>query len=374
MSQKARTPSGPIDTTLLWIISIILIIGIITFLSASLGVFAADKAKFLHVVLGHIGLGLVGGGIAAYILARTPIESFRRFAPWIFLGTFILTLLVFVPHIGFSHGGATRWIDLGFISFQPSEFLKIGVLFLAATWCAAFQPRLREIKYGLIPLVVLLGVVGGVLLLQPDTDTFLVIASGIVGIYFLAGGSWRDMLILALGGVLLGGALLLTRPYLVSRLKTFVDPTHDSLGSSYQVQQSMIAIGAGQTFGKGLGQGIQKFKYLPEPLGDSIFAVIGEEFGFVGTTVVILLFVGYSLRGFVVVRRVRPAFTALLAGGILIELLVQTFLNVASSVALFPLSGLPLPFISHGGTALFVSLVGVGIVLGASRLAEHRVS
>jgi cell division protein FtsW len=136
----------------------------------------------------------------------------------------------------------------------------------------------------------------------------------------------------------------------------------------------MIAIGAGQTFGKGLGQGIQKFKYLPEPLGDSIFAVIGEEFGFVGTTVVILLFVGYSLRGFVVVRRVRPAFTALLAGGILIELLVQTFLNVASSVALFPLSGLPLPFISHGGTALFVSLVGVGIVLGASRLAEHRVS
>jgi cell division protein FtsW len=373
MVSKAQT-TGPIDRTLLWIIGLILTIGIITFLSASLGVFASDKTKFLHVVIGHIGLGLICGGIAAYVLSRVPVERLRKFAPWIFLATFILTLLVFVPHIGFSHGGATRWVDFGFISFQPSEFLKLGVLFLAATWCAAFQDKLREFKYGLVPLVVFLGVVGGLLLLQPDTDTFLVIASGIVGIYFLAGGSWRDIIILAVGGVILAGGLLLTRPYLVSRLKTFIDPTHDSLGSSYQVQQSMIAIGAGQAFGKGLGQGIQKFKYLPEPLGDSIFAVIGEEFGFLGTTVVILLFVGYSMRGFVVMRRIRPAFTALLVGGILVELLVQTFLNVASSVALFPLSGLPLPFISHGGTALFVSLVGVGIILSASRLTSYQAS
>lgn len=370
-SKKERGIMGTVDVPLVWIIGLILLVGAVVFLSASLGVFAADKAKFARVLIGHLGLGFVGGGIAAYFISKVPTEKLRKFTPWFFIIPLLLTFLVFVPGIGFSHGGATRWISLGFFSLQPSELLKIGVLFLAAAWCTSFRDQLKDIRYGLIPLVVLLGVIGGALLLQPDTDTFIVIASGVVGIYFLAGAPWRDMLIMVVGAGLLFGGLLLTRPYLANRLKTYMDPTHDSLGSSYQVQQSMIAIGSGQVFGKGLGQGIQKFKYLPEPLGDSIFAVVGEEAGFVGTTLIVLLFLAYCLRGFVVARRIRSWFPSLLAAGILIQLMLQMFLNVASSVAIIPLSGLPLPFISHGGTALFVSLVGVGILLGASRSMQR---
>jgi cell division protein FtsW len=227
-------------------------------------------------------------------------------------------------------------------------------------------------RFGLVPFGIISGITGLVMLLQPDTDTFLVMATGGLAMFVVAGARFRDLFILGLCGIALIATIAFMRPYIMDRLMTFMDPTADPLGSGYQISQSLIAVGSGGIAGRGFGQSIQKFEYLPEPIGDSIFAVFSEEFGFLGIVLLLSLFIAFALRGYKIAQNASDMFGVLLVTGIVTVVMCQAFLNMGAMLGVAPLSGLPLPFISHGGTALLATLGALGIVLNVSKYRFRR--
>lgn len=355
------------DRFFLLTIVALVILGFFIFSSASLGLLARDGATFSQVAFSQVFLGIILGSVALLIFARVHYRIFKKLAVPIFVLAIFATLLVFVPNIGFEYGGAARWIHIGSVSFQPSEFLKLATVIFFAMWFSKYRGRLSELRYGIIPLVTVLGLVGAIMLAQPDTGTFLVIVMAVTAMYIAGGARVRDLALLSTMGALFLGALAYVRPYIMTRILTFLDPSMDPLGTSYQIQQSLIAIGSGGLFGRGFGQSVQKFDYLPEPIGDSVFAVAAEEFGFFGAAILIGLFVVLALRGFRIATRAPDHFGGLLVIGIVILIVAQSFINIASMVGVLPLTGLPLLFVSHGGSALFLALLEVGIVLNVSR-------
>jgi cell division protein FtsW len=356
-----------IDKIFLIIVGILMGSGLLFFLSASLSLLGSHTGELSRILMSQIVLGLIGGIIGGYIMIKIPLKYVKQYALPIAIVSLLLTALVLVPGVGVRSGGAARWLDLGFVSFQPVELLKYTIVIYYAAWLAYADNKEKTIWFTLLPLLAILGVVGGILLAQPDTDNFMIIAITCIIMYFVSGAQWKHILLLITIGLLLGGALIMTRPYILSRLTTFLDPTHDPLGSSYQVQQALIAVGSGNLTGRGFGQSIQKFKYLPEPLSDSIYAVMAEEFGFVGAVSLVILYLLFGLRGYVIAIKTHDIFHSLIVVGIISLILFQSLLNIASTIALFPLSGLPLVFVSHGGTALFFACVAVGLVLNISQ-------
>ncbi len=355
------------DTYFFGIVLLITVIGIFSFVSASLGILAHSETKFYGVLFGQIVLGFIGGLTAMWFAIKIPYHFWRNYAFFIFIATLVLTLAVFIPHVGFAHGGARRWISVLGISFQPAELLKLGFVTYFASWLAWTSKKQEEFKYKLLPLIIMLGLVAGALLLQPDTKSLILITASACSMLFVSGVSWKK--ILAIIGIGLVGVVLLAlvRPYLMSRIKTYINPSSDSKGASYQLQQGLIAIGSGGIVGRGLGQSVQKFNYLPEPQGDSIYAVIGEEFGFIGSALLVVLYVFLSIRGYKIAMQSRDMFGQYLVVGIVTVLVAQSFLNMASLVGLFPLTGVPLVFISQGGTSLLIALFASGMVLNVSR-------
>jgi cell division protein FtsW len=355
------------DTYFFGIVILIAVIGIFSFVSASLGVLAQSETKFYGVIFAQIVLGFVGGLGGLWLAIKIPYHFWRNNALVIFLITLGLTLAVFVPHLGFAHGGARRWISILHVSFQPAEILKLGFVTYFAAWLAWTSKKEQEFKYKLLPLIVMLGMVAVALLLQPDTKSLILITAAACSMLFVSGVSWKKIggiIAIGLVGILL---LALVRPYLMQRVKTYINPSADSQGSSYQLQQGLIAIGSGGIFGRGLGQSVQKFNYLPEPQGDSIYAVIGEEFGFIGSAALVVLYVFLAIRGYKIAIQSRDMFGQYLVVGIITLLVAQSFLNMMSLVGLFPLTGVPLVFISQGGTSLFLALFAAGMVLNVSR-------
>ena len=356
-----------VDRVFLGIIITLAVIGVFVFLSASMGVLAKNPSKFYSILINQLVFGLGLGAIAMYAAYRINYKFLRKYAFWFLIGSIGLTLLVFVPGLGFRHGGALRWVTFGFISFQPVEFLKIGFLIYFASWLSWVKNKVENFKYGILPFVILLGLIAFILFKQPDTKSFILIFIAAIAMFLLTRISWRRILWICLGVAILLGGLIFTQPYLMDRIKTFFDPSKDPTCNSYQIHQSLIAIGSGGTFGRGFGQSVQKFNYLPEPQGDSIFAVIGEEFGFVGSAIIVLLYLIFAWRGLRIATLAPDIFGRLLASGIVIMISAQAFLNIASIIAVFPLTGVPLPLISHGGTSLFMTLAALGIVLNISK-------
>lgn len=341
------------------------------FASASLGLLAREGARFSSVATSQILFGIVGGAIALTITANVHYRVWRKYAFYIMLLGLAITALVFTP-LGMEHGGARRWVDLGIATFQPAEFLKYAFIIYIATWLSGMQKHVETFTKGMLPFYIIISIVGALMLLQPDTDTFAIMAATAVAMFITAGGRWRDVFITGVIGLMLFALLLFMRPYLMDRITTFLNPSLDPQGQSWQVRQSLIALGSGGFAGRGFGQSIQKFEYLPEPTNDSIFAVLGEEFGFVGTSAVVLLFAFFAMRGMRIAVDAPDLFGTLLVVGITTVIVLQAFLNMAAMVALAPLSGLPLPFVSHGGTALLATLGGVGIILNVSRYRKAR--
>lgn len=356
-----------VDRTLLIIILILVTIGFFIFSSASLGLLAREGARFSSVAFSQIVFGIIGGGIGMFLTSQIYYRNYRKYAFYIFLATCILTLAVFIPGLGLSHGGATRWIGIAGFSLQPAELLKIGFIIYMATWLSGVQKQIHLFKQGTLPFIGIVAIMGGILLRQPDTDTFLLIGSAGVAMFVTAGGRWRDVGLMFLSAVILLAVLAFSRPYIMDRFTTFLNPLDDPQGKSYQIQQSLIAIGSGGFAGRGFGQSIQKFEYLPEPIGDSIFAVYSEEFGFLGSTFLIMLFSFFTFRGYRIASHAKDIFGMLLVVGFMTLIIMQAFLNIAAMLSLAPLMGLPLPFVSHGGTALLTTLTAVGIVLNVSR-------
>ena len=337
------------------------------FISASLGVLAKNEKTFYSVLFNQLVLGLGLGLIGMYFCFKIDYKFWRKYSFLIFLGSILLTACVFVPQLGWNHGGAQRWIQLGNFSFQPVEFLKFGFVIYFAAFLSWAKNRVQDLRFGILPFGVMLAVIAVILLKQPDTKSFILIVVTGVSMLFISGVPMKYIFSIGTVVLLLLGFLVFFTPYLQERIKTFIDPASDPRGSSYQIQQSLIALGSGGIFGRGFGQSIQKFSYLPEPQGDSIFAVLGEEFGFVGVVGVLFLYLLFVLRGFRIANNSPDLFGRLLVSGIVIMVAVQSFMHIASVTGVFPLTGVPLPFMSHGGTALLIFVTAMGVVLNVSK-------
>lgn len=357
----------PFDKAFFIVVAMLVGIGFFIFTSASLGLLARNGASFSSVAFNQLVLGILGGSIALYITSKIHYSLWKKLAPVLFVLAIIATLLVFIPGLGFEHGGAKRWIHLLGFSIQPSEFLKLGFVFFYGWWLTRYKSELHTFRYGIIPFLAISGGVGVVLLLQPDTGTFLTVLAAAGAMYLVAGAKVRDIAIVCLIGVTALTGLIMSRDYAMARIKTFLNPTHDTQGTGYQIDQSLIAIGSGGMFGRGFGQSVQKFNYLPEPIGDSIFSVYAEEFGFVGGVLLVFLFVLFCYRGLTIASKAPDMYGGLIVTGIVILIVSQSFINISAMLGIVPLTGVPLLFISHGGTAMLITLAEVGIILNVSR-------
>ena len=354
------------DRMFLFATLLLIAVGFFVFSSASLGLVAREGASFATVALKQAGVA-IAGIIIMIIASNIDVKKYKKFSPYIFIFSLILTALVFVPHIGFSHGGATRWLSFGPYTFQPAEFLKIASVIFLAALLSGYKDKITLSARSLIPFVLIVGSVAVLMLKQPDNGTFLVIFFALLAIYIASGARLMHIGIIFLCCVMAIASLAYFRPYVAARFTTFLNPSADAQGSGYQIQQALIAVGSGGVAGRGFGQSIQKFNYLPEPIGDSIFAVAAEEFGFAGAVSIIIVFAFFALRGFKIAAASKDVFGRLLAIGIITLITVQALINIASILGVMPLTGIPLSFVSHGGTALMFTMVEAGMVLNISK-------
>jgi len=310
------------------------------------------KNQFYWVIL---GFGILG------IVSFFDYRKYYNLALPILLASIFLLFLVFIPGLSIEALGAKRWINFGFFVLQPSEVVKLALTIYLAAWFSTKE------KGRFLAFLLLIGLVLGLVMLQPDMGTAIIILGLSVIIYFLSGGSVLHILALApvvgLGGI----ALILFEPYRLARLMTFLNPDQNIQGSSYHLRQILIALGSGGVFGVGLGNSLQKYSYLPEATTDSIFAIMAEEIGFIGVLVFLAIVLFIIYRGFYIALRAKDTFGKLLAGGITSFIAIQTLVNLGAQTALLPLTGVPLPFISYGGSALTINLISIGILMNISR-------
>ena len=356
-----------VDKTFLIVTILLVVFGFFIFSSASLALLAKENSNYSSVAFSQTVLGLVCGSIAMYLSARTDYKIWKKFAFYILILAIVLNILVLIPSIGFEHGGARRWLSVLGVSFQPSELLKLGFIIYFAAWVSAVKDKIKTFSWGLAPFVVILGICGGLLLKQPDHDTLLVLSATGIAMFVAAGARWKHILLLAIIGLMALSFKIYTTPYAMQRVNTFLNPAADSLNTGWQTQQSLIAVGSGGLFGRGFGQSVQKFTYLPEPVGDSVFAVAAEELGFIGSILLITLFVLFCTRGLKIASGGTNPFARLTVVGIVIMIVSQAFVNIGAMLGVVPLSGITLPFVSQGGTSLFFTLLEAGIVLSISR-------
>ena len=362
-----RAPRIKADKVLLLLMSLLVVAGAMIFPSAAFGLVARGEAGMSSVVFNHL-IGGIGIGVVLLIIGmQIDYHRLRPLAPYLFGLAITATALVFVPFLGLSHGGGTRWLLIGGFTFQPSEALKLTGVIAAATYFAAIRGKITTHTYGLGGLLAILALPTPLLILQPDLGTLAIVGSGICAVFFIAGARFRDIALVFVCGLLALALLATVRPYVRDRVMTFINPSHNQQQQGYQIRQSLIAIGSGGVMGRGFGQGVQKFTYLPEPMGDSIFAVAGEELGFAGGTVLILLFLALALRGFFIAAHAPDLFGALLASGISSVLVTQAFVNIGAMLAILPLTGIPLTFVSQGGSAMMISLASAGVLLNVSK-------
>lgn len=357
---KAHKP----DKGLIIIVFSLLILGLVILWSASLVISQEKQGNayyyFFHQLIYGGGVGL----IAFLIFQKINYKVWKKFALIIFFASLLLLVLVFVPGLSYSHAGAQRWIAIKDISFQPSEFLKLAfVIYLAAFFSK------KEINFNtLIPFLGIMVVVGILLGLQSDAGTLALLA--ILGfiIYFLSGAKFYQLAIVIFCYLAAFFALIKFFPHRMARFITFLNPSIDPQGISYQINQALLAIGSGGLFGVGLGyKGGQKYNFLPEAMGDSIFAIAAEEVGFIGGLILIILFLLLALKGLKIARKVSNDFGKLLAIGITCWLVIQAFINITAITGLIPLTGITLPFVSYGGSALVMTMAGAGILVNISK-------
>ncbi|HEY6021489.1 MAG TPA: putative peptidoglycan glycosyltransferase FtsW [Candidatus Paceibacterota bacterium] len=361
----------PLDTPFLLAVCALIVFGLLIFTSAALGLLARDGATFTSVAVNQLLLGFLLGGIGMIVTSRIDYKLWRPYTPYFFGFALLLTLLTFVPHIGLELKGASRWLNLGPVSFQPVELLKLAMVgFLAAVYAGNFR-KINTLKGGILPLLAIAGGSAVIVLLQPDTASGMMLVFAGTAMLFAGGGRIAHLLLLALVGIGLVGGAALAYPHVRSRIMTYIDQTADPQGSGYQVTQSLIAVGSGGITGRGFGQSVEKFSYLPEPIGDSIFAVAAEEFGLVGSIALVGLYAAFAILGLRIAARAPDPFGGLLAVGLTVLIAGQSFFNIASAIALVPLVGVPLIFVSHGGTALAIALCEVGILLSVSRRMKN---
>lgn len=360
---RLRVKSG--DRVLFFLILILVAIGLVMVYDSSVAIALRDfkdPYRFLREQGKWVLLGLATFGI----LSRVSYTVWQRFAVPMMMGTLVLLLAVFIPGFGVRALGAHRWLNLGFTVLQPAEIAKFTLAMYLSTWLATKE------KGRLPAFLLLLGVVCGLVILEPDLGTASIIGGIALSIYYLSGASiGQFLLLIPVIGIILG-VLALTSPYRLQRVMTFLNPESDPLGSSYQIRQAIISLGSGGVFGVGLGKSRQKYEYLPEANTDSIFAILGEELGLIGGLSLIGVFAALVSRIFKIGKATANEQARLFVYGVGSWVGLQTLINLASMVALFPLTGVPLPLISYGGSNLVITLGALGIVHNISR-SNHEI-
>lgn len=345
---------------------ILVVLGIAIMTNASIPLSQSNHGEsffyFRHQVIFGVGVGL----IAFLILSKINKKILKKIALPIVLFSILLLILVFIPNIGYNAGGARRWLDIFGFSFQPSEIAKLAMIIYIACWLESKKEKLKSPKM-ILPLLFWLGIVGGLVVIEPDLGTFLLICAVAFSMYFSTGAKIKTILAVGFIGILIVGALIAVEPYRKQRISSFLNPAQNTTGEGYQQNQALIAIGSGGITGLGLGKGVQKYSYLPETVGDSIFAIISEELGFIGASLIIFVYLAWILSGFKIASNAQRPFEKYLVVGIVSWIGIQTLINVLGILGMVPFSGIPLPFISYGGTALMAELAAVGIVLNVAR-------
>lgn len=359
------------DKILIFSVLALLIFGLVMIASSSVIYSQTRFGEEYYFLKRQFFFGFLPGMAALYFFQKVDYRIWKRFTFLFFLISLVLLVLVFVPGIGTKVYGANRWIQLGPVSFQPSEMAKLSIIIYLAAWLEKRGKRMiRDVYEGLLPFLGIMGLVSFLIIKQPDTGTLGIIILTMITMFFVSGASLAHLASLFILGLISLALIIKMEPYRLNRFMTFLNRDIDPRGLGYHINQALLAIGSGGIWGLGLGHSRQKFNYLPEPMGDSIFAIIGEELGMIGCVAVVILFLAIFLRGIKIASRAPDDFGKLLAAGIVSWIIIQAFVNIASITAIIPLTGVPLPFISYGGTSLIFLMAGVGILLNISRQAK----
>ncbi len=363
---KAHQP----DKTLIVILFCILGMGLLILASASTEVSREHYGKpyyyFFHQLFYGVGVGL----LCCFIVSKTNYRFWKKWALAILFIAISCLILIFIPNLGFGYGGAKRWIDLKIFTFQPSEVLKLGLIIYLAAWLEKKGSEIKTFSYSALPFLLMLTAIGVLIIAQPDIGTLVVIAAIAIAVFFLAGARFMHVLSIGLAGIAALFVLIKLAPYRMNRLLAFLNPEIDPLGIGYQIRQALLAVGSGGLFGLGWGHSRQKYNYLPSPASDSVFAITAEELGFVGATILIMLFLGLAVRGLRIAKNSPDKFAGLTAAGITFWIIIQAFVNVGAIVGLIPLTGITLPFISYGASSMIMSLIGMGILINISKYTK----
>ena len=371
----SRMPTTPVrvsgfDHALVWVTVALMILGLIMVYSASVAM--PDNPKFArythtHFLLRHV-ISLAVAFVAAFLAFQVPMARWEKLAPWLFIASLVLLGLVLIPFIGKGVNGARRWISLGFMNFQPSELAKFAVLLYAADYMVRKMDVKERFFRAVLPMATAIGIVGVLLLAEPDMGAFMVISVIAMGILFLGGVNARMFFVIAAVVVVAFGLMVMLSEWRRERIFAYLDPWSDkySMGKGYQLSHSLIAFGRGEFFGVGLGGSIEKLHWLPEAHTDFLMAVIGEEFGFLGVVVVISLFLWMTRRIMHIGRQaiaLDRLFAGLVAQGVGIWMGFQTFINIGVNLGALPTKGLTLPLMSFGGSAIVMNLISLAVVL-----------
>jgi cell division protein FtsW len=359
--------SENLDRKLLYTVLILLFLGLVMVASAGIAYSRSrfgDSYYFFKHQLIH---GVIPGLFVLYLTQKINYNFWKKIAFPLFILSIIFLILVFVPGIGSKIYGANRWIDFGFFSFQPSEMLKFSIIIYLAAWLESRREKVRDFYEGLAPFAVIMGIITFLLIKQPDLGTLGLIVLIAISIFFISGAKISHMFFLAMFGIFSLWTLVKMESYRMNRFLVFFNPELDPQGIGYQINQALLAIGSGGLFGAGLGHGIQKFNYLPEPVGDSIFAVISEETGFLGGTFLIVFFIFLVFRILKISKNAPDNFSKFLTIGAASWIIFQAFINIGAISGILPLTGITLPFISYGGTSIIFLMAIIGIVLNISK-------
>ncbi|NIM46774.1 MAG: putative lipid II flippase FtsW [Candidatus Aenigmarchaeota archaeon] len=347
------------------------LIGIVMISSASVVASYADYGNNTYYLYHQLS-SLVLGIILWVIAYKINYNFWRKAAPFLLFLNFLLLVAVFIPGIGHGSGGAQRWIKIANFTFQPTEAIKLTLILYLAAWLEKKGKEVKNFLYGTFPFLIMIGFIAFLIMLQPDLSTMTIIVITAAIMFFVAGASLWHLTWLGGVGIFVIWALIKTAPYRMARFTIFLDPGTDPRGTGYQINQALLAIGSGGLWGLGFGRSRQKYNFLPGASTDSIFAITAEELGLIRVGAIILIFVFLAYRGFKIAKEAPCTFSRLISIGIISWLIFQTFFNLASMLSLVPLTGVPLPFLSYGGSSLVVSLIGVGIIMNISKYTKSE--
>jgi len=358
-----------IDLLLFFAVILISIFGVMMIYSSS-SIWAEYKFNDPFKYLKTQSIFLIIGIIIMIIVSKIPYTYYLNKANILLLVCFFLLILVIIPGIGTVRNGSRSWFGIGGFGIQPSEFMKLAMIIFVSKYLYKNNKHIKSIKKCILPILAVTLLVFGLIMLQPDFGTGVILVMSIIGLLFISGVSMKFFMVLGIFGVIGAAGLIIIAPYRFQRILSFIDPWVDPLGSGFQAIQSLFAIGPGGLVGLGLGNSIQKHFYLPEPQTDFIFAVISEELGFLGIVIVSSLFLLIIYRGIKISLSATDLFSKYIAFGITFQIAFQTLLNLMVVVGLIPITGVTLPFLSYGGSSLLITLCEMGILLNISRYSN----